>query len=419
MSISGMNGLMSMTRRQFTAGLAAAGSLSALPSGYGAAAENEKETMFKQSLETLKKHLASALAKSKVKYSNGVMLHSPCVSATYRGIWPDDFLYPMLATPGIYTKEELTQIAEFLTKYVVDLERVPDRVEADGRAVMFPGAPGHPHGKLMPVHLPAAWVRLMDTLESWGAKIPRKKDWVKVIQRSVDQIEFRDGLVFIDQKNPRVGFGFHDTEAITGHELICSLVIHFGLQRAVRFFKDDADKAVLDRWAGIAKAVPGSLERLYDKEQGAFLAGSIDCRQVDVWANGLAYWLVKPEIRRKIVEYYIRNKALIFKHGCTRQIAEPGGWQRHLVPTGVGTYMNGGYWPVGTGWVLPVLADADPAFAAQLTTELVSNLEKFNFSEWINDKGEGRGAGGFIGSIAMPMMALTSIIEKKPFAEYF
>ncbi len=385
----------------------------------GLAGFTDQRKQFAALLDILRKQLVEAFEQSKVVFDNHLLLHSPCVSEKYRGIWPDDFLYPLLVQPGLYNSEQLTQIAGFLTNSIVDLECFPDRIEADGMPVMQPGPLSRPHASVMPLHLPAAWVRLIDNLEKMGATIPRKYDWARLFERSIGIVPFSCGLAYVDPQHPRVGFGFHDPEAITGFELMSSLVLHFGLMRAARIFKGHVQESVIERWDQLSEGILDNLYRLFDKIQGAFFAGSKDCRQINVWANGLAYWMVKPDVQRTIAEYYYRNRKAIFLKGFTRQIAEPDGWQRHFFPSTVGSYTNGGFWSVGTGWALPAIADQNPGFALEIAEELVDNLVKYEFREYINADGTGGGAIGFLAAIALPMMGLTAIVKNRPFSDFF
>lgn len=408
-----------MHRRTFLAVSGSAGALNILPQiGLAVNFKGDKKP-FLALLSTLRNHLIESFNQSKVVFDNGLLLHSPCISETYRGIWPDDFLYPLLVVPDFYNQEELTQIAGFLTNCIVDLECFPDRVEADGMPVMQPGGVSTPHARIMPLHLPAAWVRLIDNLEKMGAMIPRKDDWAMIFKRSIDIVSFSCGLAYIDPQNPRVGFGYHDPEAITGFELMSSLVLHFGLKRAARLFKGHIEESEIIRWNRLSEAIPNNLYRLFDKGQGAFFAGSKDCRQVNVWGNGLAYWVVKPAVKEAIVKYYERNRKAIFLKGFTRQIAEPDGWQRHFFPSKVGSYTNGGFWSVGSGWILPAIASQNPGFALEIAEELVDNLVKSDFREYISADGTGGGAAGFLAAIAVPMMGLTSIVENRLFSDFF
>lgn len=408
-----------MERRKFLSVSGSAGALFAISPIDLLAGFADEKRQFITLLEILRKQLLESFERSKVVFDNNLLLHSPCISETYRGIWPDDFLYPLLVQPGFYDREKLTQIAGFLTNSIVDLECFPDRLEADGMPVMQPGGLSRPHACVMPLHLPAAWVRLIDSLEKMGATIPRKDDWARIFKRSIDIVPFACRLAYIDPQNPRVGFGYHDPEAITGFELMSSLVLHFGLKRAAGLFKGHIEESEITRWTRLSDGIINNLYRLFDKEQSAFFAGSKDCRQINVWANGLAYWLVKPDVQKTIAEYYYRNRKAIFLKGFTRQIAEPEGWQRHFFPSTVGSYTNGGFWSVGTGWVLPAIAGQNPGFALEIAQELVDNLVKYEFREYISAEGTGGGAVGFLAAIAVPMMGIMAIVENRPFSDFF
>lgn len=410
-------------RRKFLTMSGASGALYALsPLTKFVGHQESRKDIFSELLIKLEGCLNDLLKQSMVPFhyrGNDLYLHSSSVSTTYRGIWPDDFLYPMLINPGMYNRKKLNDIAAFLTDSIVGLDCFPDRIESDGMPVMVPGPLQHPQGHSMPLHLPGAWIRLIDYLEKWGAIIPRKEAWGRVFQRSMEMVPFSCGLAYNDPQYPGVGFGFHDTEAITGFVLISSMDLYFGLKRAIRLFAGHVKESWITYWKQIAQRVPDNLYRLYDKRQGAFFAGSKDCRQVDVWGNGLAYWMVAPDIQKGIVRYFLRNRELIFNGGFTRQITESGGWQRHLVDGKAGSYVNGGFWSVGTGWVLPAIANQDRYLAAEIGNEMVDTLIKNNFREWIAKDGTGGGASGFVTSVAVPMMGLKAIIENKPFSNFF
>ncbi len=402
-------------REMFKLGLAGAAAV-AMPGITAAAASPERPEVFRSALATLEKYLLDLIARSRLDYGRGLKIW---VSGSYPALWPDDFLYPLMVHPSLMTPADMTRLAALLAESLVDMPALPDRVQADGLPVMQPGGLRGPHARQMPLHLPAAWVRLLDYFQATGATIERRSDWARAICRAMDLVPFSCGLAYVDPQRPAVGFGFHDMAAITGFELMSSLVLHRGLQRAVKFFDGVAEPAVLRRWTRLADGIKGSLHRLFDPGQGAFLAGSVDCRQVNVWANGLAYWLVDDRTQKKIADWYFQHREQIFKFGYTRQIAEPNGWQRLLVDCAVGSYMNGGFWSTGTGYVLPVLARHYPQLAADLTRQLVENLPQHNFAESMGADGKHGTSPGFITGIAMPMLGLKSILENRPLIEYF
>jgi len=380
---------------------------------------NGTREVFTDSLARMKEWLRECAIQSRTDYAGGLRLHTPCVTGIYKGIWPDDFLWPLLAEPGVSDVSTLSRALAFITESVIDLPRVPDRVEPDGMPVMQPGALAAPHARHMPLHLPAAWVRLLDCLHKRGAEIPRKAEWARLIARSFDEVPFSCGLAYVDPQWPGVGFGFHDPCAITGFELMSSLVLHRGLLRAAALFADVVEPAQCERWKALAEDIKRNLYRLWSESDGAYLAGSKDCRQVNVWANGLAYWLSDPEKQRRILAWYKGHREAIFLSGYTRQIAEEEGWQRSLVDVPLGTYTNGGFWSTGTGFVLPAIAHQDPVFAADIAARMTDTMESTSFAEWISLDREGGGARGFLAGIAMPAIGLMSILEKQPLLAYF
>lgn len=381
--------------------------------------KKEPSTVFTDARATLKEWLADCTVKSRVEYHGGLRLHTPCVNGMYKGIWPDDFLWPLMVEPSLVDPATLQGAIEFVSASVLGLPCLPDRIEPDGLPVMQPGMYDNPHAHRMPLHLPAAWLRLLDHAQAAGVRIPQKANWARLFQRSLDAVPFSCGLAYIDPQRPSVGFGFHDPCAITGFELASSIVLYRGLQRAAAFFGDVGPQEQTQRWSKQAQGIQDNLYRLWSEKDGAYYSGSKDCRQIDVWLNGLAYWMSDSEKQNRIVSWYKANSEKIFLDGYTRQIAEQDGWQRELVKVPLGNYTNGGFWSTGTGFVLPAIADQDPRFAAELTKDLVANMEQTAFAEWIAADGKGEGATGFLAGIAMPAIGLQSIIEKQPLLNWF
>ena len=376
--------------------------------------------ILQKSLSLLNSHLTAYIAKATYHHPDGFTFINPCTDKTYIGFWPDDCLYPYLAQPEIFNPDNGAKLLAFLTNSIVDLPYVPDRVEPDGSAVMSPGPKGAPHTDRMPHHLPAAWTRVLGYFKQWGVAIPQKENWARVIARSFEQVPFENGLVYNDPQNPNVGYGFHDTVAITGMELMSSIVLCRGLERAAELFADTADTATVQKWRAQAQAIRDNLCRLYHENIGGYVAGSVDCRQFSVWGNGLAYWLSSLSQRKAIAATWLKHADAIFRYGFTRQIPEANGWQRMLMPGyAPGQYMNGGYWPVGTAYVIGALAEHHADFAARLAEELAENVARFDCAEWVSPDGTECGARGFIGSLALPVIALRAAIDGVPLANVF
>ena len=407
------------SRRDVLKAAAGAAVAAAFPGGRADAAqplEPGDRAKLQAAADQLTQHMTELVSAAKVHVAGDRTLLMSTVSSAYVGIWPDDSLYPLMAVPALANKEEMAGQLALLTESIVTLPYVPDRVEPDGLPVLSPGGTqSRPISEAMPLHLPAAWVRLLDYYQSFGVTIPRKEEWAQVIARSFNQAPISCGLAYSDPQKTIVGFGFHDSVRITGFEMMSSLMLYRGFQRAARLFHGSIDPATLARWSRTADGIKANLYRFYDPEIGGFAGGTRSGRQFSVWANGLAYSLADTATQAKIVQFYRDNQDKIFLLGCTRQIAEPS-WQN---TGGAGSYQNGGFWATGTGYVLPALAGRDPALAAQLAGDLAANLTKINFAEWIGADGRPQGAPKFLGSVSLPLIGLRSILENKPLIEYF
>lgn len=416
---------ISYTRRQvlatgsMTAALAVMPSLDAFASTSPSPAQGAHAEQMHSIYKQLTGYLKTVLEAATLRLDNGLTLFLPSRVGGYNGVWPDDSIYPFIADPKLAVKSELSALLQFLTPTIVEMRQVPDRIEPDGLPILSPGPSDRPPmTDRMPLHLPGTWVRLLSYYQAMGVEIPRKREWAQVVSRSFDLISFACGLAYSDPQHPAIGFGFMDSVKISGFELMSSLVLYRGFLRATSLFQNEVDASTLERWKSMAEAIPVNLHRLYDPAIGGYVEGSRQGHQFSVWGNGMAYSLAPDDAKQQIFAFYQKNRSRIFRQGYTRQMAEPNGWE------GPGQsklfYQNGGFWGTGTGYVLPVLYDHDPTAALELADELVQNLPKVDYCEWLDPiNGTPSGAKGFLGSISVPAMGIRSILEGKPFLEYF
>lgn len=408
-----------MNRRDFLAIAGAAAASLSVAAGDEQAAD--ADTQFYQSArQSLEAHMRDVARRNTIPIENGgyFLLPSTAAYETYRGLWPDDFLFSLMVCPDLATNEQLQGTVALLTDSIVDLEVLPDRIEPGGTPWLSPGIT-QAMSRRMPMHLPAAWVRLLLYLERRGVTIPDKPRWAHIVKRSFRQIPYSMGLAFMDPQQPYVGWGFQDPNRITGLLLIASVVLHKGLQNAAQLFEGIVEDATRRNWLRQSERIKSNLHRLFDNERGGFVAGSRDCRQFDVWGNGIVYSLATPEQKRRLVQTLREKKGQIFHLGFARQVADPEGWQRMWddKPHKYGYYTNGGAWPCGTGWVLPAIHDQDPPLARELMTEMLENLPKCDFAEHVNIE-SGRGPTLFCMSIAIPLLATRCILERKPIIDF-
>lgn len=330
----------------------------------------------------------------------------------YKGLWPDDFEFILLGGQ-VLDVPQYQRLLQFCTDSVVDLTHFPDCIAEDGMPWMAFGGDYKDTGYKMSPALPSAWIRLLTLMESRGAVIPQKEKWAALFIRSIAQTEFSCGLVYVSPNRPHITYPFHDTVAITGFELMSSVVTYRGFILADKLFADCVDAAVRRDWLERAENIRRNLYRLYDEEQGIFLAGSYDNRQADVWGSGLAYALAEPDQKAAMGRYFLENRDRIFREGMTRQTDKPEGWSRMIIPFPAGDYMNGGYWSTGTGFVLPAVYDQNPELAMELLEELVLSLPKYEFAESVNMETGKITNSGFMMGIALPLVAVRAILDEK------
>lgn len=347
---------------------------------------------------------------------DGFHLLRPCDNPAYRGLWHDDFTWPHVGLPELQKHPEMRDAVTWLGEAMLRLPVVADRVEFDGTAVMSPGgAQAKAMSEDMPIHLPAAWTRLLSHAEAAGVVIPRKKEWAELIRRSFEKVAMSFGLVWNDPQRHIVAFGFQDSIRLTGLVLLTSLVVKRGYERAAALFAKELPPAVTDDWKARATSIVENLHRLFDPKAGGFVGASVAGRAFDVWGNGLAWPLATPDQKKAIAATFMANKDKIFLKGCTRQIIGPGGWPG---TEGGIRYQNGGYWGTGTGFVLPMIAAIDPAWAISIAGELLANLDSIKRAEWIDGNGNPMGALEFLGTLSMPLIGLRAILEGKNTLDY-
>jgi hypothetical protein len=119
----------------------------------------------------------------------------------------------------------------------------------------------------------------------------------------VNRVPFANGLAYADPQNPPIGFGYFDSVKVGGWELVSSLVLMRGLERAVILFENEITGDVREHWIELARNIRANLYRLYDAGIGGYVEASRIAHQFSVWANGLIYSLATPEQKTRIVQF--------------------------------------------------------------------------------------------------------------------
>ena len=361
----------------------------------------------------LRADLVRIAADTKQPFGEGILITMPS-AGTYYGLWPDDWLFPNKLAPELLSDAEAKALFRFLTDHIADLPQLPDRIEPSGHSVFQPGAENRPHGTLMPAHLPAAWIRLVRYLRDRTGDAALLERWRGVIARSVDKLRFEDGLPSLSAD--QVGFGFFDTVALEGQDLMCSVVLCKAFADAEPLFSGELGR----RCRALADGIRANIVRLRAPD-GWYLSDSHGCRQFSPWSNGILYssGLIDEADRRAIRDRLWAARDKLVKFGMVRHAPEAWRKMKPVWTDGEGTYMNGGYWSVGTAYAFAALYDRDPAAAAAMAREMLENLRRTDYAEWVSADRTKQGAHKFMMGLALPLAAIEAVLEDRDLMTYF
>ncbi len=325
-----------------------------------------------------------------IKASDGTPLYTPDGKAHYAALWTRDFASMVEYAGELMPLEDVRRCIDYLVKGVRSDGLVPDRVQADGRAVYAAGAADSPLGG---PNLDNAQF-LVFVVRSFLERLPEEKraalyaDWAPALLRGMDWIpRGANGLVWNDPRRPHSPYGFTDTVAKTG-DLFMESVLYWraaqmlaGLER--RYGKAAKAEELLAR-AGALKKNIGSL---WDEKTGMFLAASVDCRQTDIWGNAYAVAVDFPLAgrRARIVDYLVSNYDLYVWRGQVRHLPRGEYWQRQLYPVEKDRYQNGAFWGTASGWVMQAVAGRAPELARRMFRDLVGDFRAGGICECVNE----------------------------------
>jgi hypothetical protein len=135
-----------------------------------------------------------------------------------------------------------------------------------------------------------------------------------------------------------------------------------------------------------AKQIEKSIATLFDEKRGALLAATVDCRQIDVWANAFALSIGFPlgERRNLILSFLHDHLNDYIWRGQVRHLLKGEYWQRYLYEFPREQYQNGAYWATASGWILDAIAEKDRDRALQLVSDLINDFKANGICECVN-----------------------------------
>jgi hypothetical protein len=337
------------------------------------------------SLSYLRETTQALLAGCRVRADDGTMLYTPDGRGNYRAIWTRDFTYMVQSAGNLIPPEDIEAAIRFLIKGQRADGWVPDRVRPDGLPVYVAGPEDQPLG-LENLDNNPFLVILVDEYLKMAPPARRAgllAEWQPAINRALRALPLgASGLVFNDPAKPHSPYGFTDNVCKTGELFMESLLYWDALKRTDRL-RVFADTAELQRRISRIEA---AMDIFWDPGQGAFLAATKDCRQVDIWGSLYALYAGFPlgEKRPALLDFIVQRLGDFCLHGQVRHLLAGEHWHRLLVNVEPGTYQNGAYWATASGWLIWSLAQVRPNLAEQVLADLVQNFQVHGIFECIN-----------------------------------
>lgn len=324
---------------------------------------------------------------ARVRADDGAWLFTPAGSGKYSGMYTRDFCYAVEGAGRLLPPEEIAAAIDYLLARQREDGLMPNRVEADGRAVYVVNehvpALNHPptDNAQFAVKLVDAYVDLTADWDFFARHQNALMDGLETVPLSAD------GLVFIDPSNPRSSYGFADTVGMTGEVLFCSLLYWEAYLLLAKMCQRIQDHDAAHTCFEAAEHAYRNLAEFRDERDGMLRAAHGDCNQIDIWGSAYAGVIraVSKSQTVAIGEWLFDHYAVCFQRGAVRHLPAPQHWERMLADYPPGRYQNGGYWPTATGWAAMVLDRFDHDTAVLLLEDAIELLDERDAPEWIND----------------------------------
>lgn len=341
----------------------------------------------KAQVERLEGIARRCLDSARVQAEDGTWLFTPAGSGKYSGMYTRDFCYAVEGAGRLIPPEEIAAAIDYLLARQREDGLMPNRVEADGRAVYVVNE-AHPVLNQPPVDNAQFAVKLVD------AYVDLTADWdfvARHVNALLDGLQTvplsEDNLVFIDPANPRSSYGFVDTVGMTGEVLFCSLLYWEAWLVLAKMCQRIQDHDAAHTCFEAAEHAYRNLIEFRSERDGMLRAAHGDCDQIDVWGSAYAGVIraVSKSQTVTIGQWLFDHYEACFLRGAVRHLPAPERWERMLADYPAGRYQDGGYWPTATGWAAMVLDRFDHDTAVTVLEDCIELLDERDAPEWINE----------------------------------
>jgi hypothetical protein len=131
--------------------------------------------------------------------------------------------------------------------------------------------------------------------------------------------------------------------------------------------------------------------------------------QPDIMGSAFAVQLgvATPAQTTAIANYFDANYNAIVKDGQVRHL--PGGMYWEDATSAPGTYQNGMFWGVASGWFASTLSLVNPTKSNQMMLDMVNSYQANGVNEYVNSQGTPSGVGNYDASATMPLILLKQL----------
>jgi hypothetical protein len=360
------------------------------------------------SYDALVAQTRAVLAACRHEADDGTPVYFPDGSGHYAALWTRDFCYMVEGAAQLIPPEEILAGIDYLLAGQREDGTLPERVQADGTPIYFPGPVDQPLGSQPAVDNQFLMVKLICAYAGVTRDYTGSRQRLERMWSAIDAVEVApDGLIAVDRNLPWVAYGFTDTVAQTGKVLFASLLHWEACELMAQTYKAWEEHDDAHTWFERATHAGHRLFEFFDEDQGLCRAAMRDCRQPDIWGTAYAAVLrvASKTQTERIAHTFLRHRQGIILSGYVRHLLGGEHWQRLLVEVPPGTYQNGGFWAVPSGWVARTIATVDESYARRMMEALIAQFGRDGACEWINP--EQQAVPGYAASVACVLGSVT------------
>ncbi|MBT3275540.1 MAG: hypothetical protein HN368_20455 [Spirochaetales bacterium] len=316
-------------------------------------------------------------------------------------ISPEELEHALLLTARCQASEDWNTPSGSL----VPRGAIADHITFDGKPIYFPGTydyetQGQPWGYYPSLDdhfffIEMAWrlvsIRgretVLDEIINGKSLLERLDQAFSVPTVADDESE----LVWCEEKDRGVGFGFTDIVVHTGHLLFCSILRWQAAVRLAELHGLSGKASSVARYRNISDTISSNLATVFGRGTALLKASTGRSAQPDVWASAFAVYsgALSGDAAIKVSMELTRcfSAGTIAWNGNIRHVPTDGdfseqtAWEKTVGGFGINTYQNGAYWNTPTGWVCYAIAQVDPEAARELACGYVDELLAGDFRQ--------------------------------------